>query len=91
LLTPSSWVYAKFRSKVGFILGTTSFVAVLFNYYHIPECGGRTVEESYKLRIQGAPTCKFAKAQTSTEDSRPSEAVPNVYGDELRRRRMDFS
>ncbi|KAF4443542.1 hypothetical protein F53441_11397 [Fusarium austroafricanum] len=55
--------YAGLGSKVGFIFGVTSFFALLFSWFCIPECGGKTLEEIDDLFIRGAPIRQFRTAK----------------------------
>ncbi|RNJ57958.1 hypothetical protein D7B24_005442 [Verticillium nonalfalfae] len=63
LLSPA---YAGLGSKVGFIFGSTSFFAILFAWFCIPECGGKTLEEIDELFLRGVPVRKFRTAGTET-------------------------
>lgn len=55
--------YAGLGSKVGFIFGSTAFVAILFSLFCVPECSGKTLEEIDRLFIQGVPIRKFGKVR----------------------------
>lgn len=37
--------YAALGSKVGFIFGVTAFMAIIFTFFCIPECSGKTLKE----------------------------------------------
>ncbi|KAF2176432.1 general substrate transporter [Zopfia rhizophila CBS 207.26] len=56
--------YAGLGSKVGFIFGTTAFCAVIFSWFCIPECSGKTLEEIDELFLEGVPIAKFGKTHT---------------------------
>ncbi|KAI6367396.1 hypothetical protein MCOR25_004932 [Pyricularia grisea] len=45
--------YAGLGSKVGFIFGGFCFLSVLFTWFFIPECTGKTLEEIDRLFIDG--------------------------------------
>lgn len=51
--------YANLESKVGFIFGGLSFCAMLFTYFCVPECKGKTLEEIDVLFHQGVSVRKF--------------------------------
>ncbi|EEU40650.1 uncharacterized protein NECHADRAFT_33619 [Fusarium vanettenii 77-13-4] len=59
--------HAGLGSKVGFIFGTTAFMATLFSWFCIPECGGKTLEEIDELFIRGVPISKFRTAKLSSD------------------------
>jgi len=56
--------YANLGSKVGFIFGATAFCAMLFSWFCIPECGGKTLEEIDELFLEGVPIKRFGKTHT---------------------------
>lgn len=51
--------YAGLHSRVGFIFGSTAFLAVLFSLFCIPECSGKTLEEIDQLFVERVPVRKF--------------------------------
>lgn len=53
--------YAGLGSKVGFIFGATAFCAVIFTWFCIPECGGKTLEEIDELFLEGVLIKQFGK------------------------------
>ncbi|KAI0018645.1 sugar transporter [Xylariomycetidae sp. FL0641] len=53
---------ANLGSKVGFIFGSVVVVSLVFTYFYIPECKGRTLEEIDLLFEAGVPTRKFKHA-----------------------------
>ncbi|KAF4339615.1 RGT2-Sensor of high external glucose concentration [Fusarium beomiforme] len=59
--------HAGLGSKVGFIFSMTSFLAKLFSWFCIPECGGKTLEEIDELFAQGVPIRKFSTAKVSLD------------------------
>ncbi|KAM5368937.1 hypothetical protein ACJZ2D_009246 [Fusarium nematophilum] len=59
--------YAGLGSKVGFIFGTTAFLATLFSWFFVPECGGKTLEEIDELFIRGVPIRKFRTAVLNSD------------------------
>ncbi|KAL6353639.1 hypothetical protein LRP88_14137 [Fusarium phalaenopsidis] len=59
--------HAGLGSKVGFIFGTTAFMATLFSWFCIPECGGKTLEEIDELFVRGVPISKFRTAKLSSD------------------------
>ncbi|OLN95876.1 Hexose transporter HXT15 [Colletotrichum chlorophyti] len=70
--------YAGLGSKVGFIFGATSFLAIIFSLFCVPECGGKTLEEIDALFVQGVPIRDFRRADIRI-DRDDSEA-----GDDLK-------
>lgn len=54
--------YAGLGSKVGFIFGATALGAVVFTWFCIPECSGKSLEEIDELFLEGTPIRKFKKA-----------------------------
>ncbi|KAM0327110.1 hypothetical protein ACHAQA_006238 [Verticillium albo-atrum] len=76
LLSPQ---YAGLGSKVGFIFGSTAFLALLFSWFCIPECGGKTLEEIDELFLRGVPIRKFRHARVGTQ-SGESEVLKDVEG-----------
>lgn len=59
--------HAGLGSKVGFIFGTTAFMATLFSWFCIPECGGKTLEEIDDLFVRGVPISKFRTAKLGSD------------------------
>ncbi|CCT62829.1 related to RGT2-Sensor of high external glucose concentrations [Fusarium fujikuroi] len=59
--------HAGLGSKVGFIFGVTSFMATLFSWLCIPECGGKTLEEIDELFTRGVPIRKFRTIKVSVD------------------------
>ncbi|RSM07177.1 hypothetical protein CDV31_008729 [Fusarium ambrosium] len=59
--------HAGLGSKVGFIFGTTAFMATLFSWFCIPECGGKTLEEIDELFVRGVPISKFRTAKVGSD------------------------
>jgi MFS transporter, SP family, sugar:H+ symporter len=51
--------YANLDAKVGFIFGSTAICALIFGYFCVPECKGRSLEEVDRLFIDGVPIRKF--------------------------------
>lgn len=51
--------YANLGSKLGFVFGSFSFCAVIFTYFCVPECKGKTLEQLDLLFHQGVPLRKF--------------------------------
>ncbi|KAM0429236.1 hypothetical protein ACHAPT_006450 [Fusarium lateritium] len=71
--------HAGLGSKVGFIFGTTAFLATLFSWFCVPECGGKTLEEIDELFIRGVPISKFRTAEVRS-DLEASEDVEVFKG-----------
>lgn len=69
--------YAGLGSKVGFIFGVTSFMALIFSFVCVPECGGRTLEEIDELFERGVRIRDFrtAKLAGGFEDSDEGSSV----------------
>lgn len=55
--------YAALGSKVGFIYGSFAFLGILFSYFCIPECSGKTLEEIDGLFLDGVPIRKFGETK----------------------------
>lgn len=56
--------------KIGYIFLGFSITSLLFAYFCIPECRGRTLEEIDQLFLEGTPVRKFRKARpTLFEDT----------------------
>lgn len=70
--------YAGLGSKVGFIFGSTAFLATLFSWFFVPECGGKTLEEIDELFIRGVPIRKFHTAQMNL-DLEGSDVVGDAF------------
>lgn len=60
--------YANLGSKVGFIFGSLAFVALLFSYFCIPECSGKSLEEIDQLFLEKTPIRKFKNATPHLND-----------------------
>ena len=61
--------YAGLGSKVGFIFGATAAGAVLFTWFSIPECSGKTLEEIDELFLEGVPIRKFGNTRVSSPNA----------------------
>lgn len=67
--------------QVGFIFMVTSFISLLFAYFCIPECFGKTLEEVDQLFLEQVPIRKFrnirptllgiSDSEVETKDSTP--------------------
>ena len=44
------------------IFGSTSILAIIFTYYCVPECKGKSLEEVDRLFLDGVPLRKFQQA-----------------------------
>ncbi|ROW08386.1 hypothetical protein VMCG_03098 [Cytospora schulzeri] len=55
--------YADLGSKVGFIYGSFAFLAMIFTYFCIPECKGKTLEEIDALFLDGVPIRQFRETR----------------------------
>lgn len=66
--------HAGLGSKVGFIFGVTAFGAVLFTWFCIPECSGKTLEEIDELFLEGVPIREFkgTKSRAHVQDREDS-------------------
>jgi hypothetical protein len=51
--------YANLGSKVGFIFGSFAVLAILFSYFCVPECKGKSLEEIDELFARGVSLRKF--------------------------------
>lgn len=70
--------YANLKSKVGFIFGAMAMVSLVFVYFCVPECKGRTLEEIDLLFASGVPLRHFQKV--NLDDVR--SASPKLGQDE---------
>lgn len=61
--------YAGLGSKVGFIFGNTAFYAMLFSYFCVPDCGGKTLEEVDQLFLEKTPIRDFGKTRVHIDTS----------------------
>ncbi|KAJ3542365.1 hypothetical protein NM208_g3256 [Fusarium decemcellulare] len=71
--------HAGLGSKVGFIFGSTAFLATLFSWFCVPECGGKTLEEIDELFLRGVSIRHFRTASLNS-DLEGSEAGDVVKG-----------
>lgn len=62
--------YAGLGSKVGFIFGAMATGAVLFTWFCIPECSGKTLEEIDELFLESVPIRKFGNARVSSPNAK---------------------
>lgn len=53
--------YANLQSKVGFIYGGISVMSIIFVFFCVPECQGRSFEEIDQLFRSGTPLRAFQK------------------------------
>lgn len=52
-------------SKVGFIFGSIAALSLIFTYFCVPECKGKTLEQIDWLFSKKVPLRKFGKADVS--------------------------
>ena len=71
--------YAGLGSKVGFIFATTACGAVIFSWFCIPECSGKTLEEIDELFLEGVPIRKFGVTKGKLQDG---DAMDGAAGKE---------
>ncbi|KAF4345552.1 hypothetical protein FBEOM_502 [Fusarium beomiforme] len=57
--------YAGLNSKVGFIFGGIMATAIVFVFFCVPECTGKTLEQVDFLFNQGVPTRQFGKVDAA--------------------------
>jgi MFS transporter, SP family, sugar:H+ symporter len=55
--------YANLGSQVGFIYGSVAAVSLIFCYFCVPDCAGRTLEEIDVLFESNTPIRSFRSAQ----------------------------
>ncbi|KAK8124249.1 sugar transporter [Apiospora kogelbergensis] len=72
--------YAELGSKVGFIFGSIAAVSIVFVYFCVPDCNGRSLEETEWLFENHTPTRKFASTkvdlqQAKSDDFREAQSV----------------
>uniref|UniRef100_A0A8H7K9P3 Major facilitator superfamily (MFS) profile domain-containing protein n=1 Tax=Bionectria ochroleuca TaxID=29856 RepID=A0A8H7K9P3_BIOOC len=53
------YLLAALGSKTGFVFGSVAFLGVLFIYFCIPECKGKTLEQVDRMFQEGVPLRKF--------------------------------
>ncbi|KAI9050374.1 hypothetical protein LZ554_005539 [Drepanopeziza brunnea f. sp. 'monogermtubi'] len=51
--------YAALGSKVGFIFGAVGVCALVFSFFCVPECKGRTLEQVDRMFIESVPLRRF--------------------------------
>lgn len=51
------------NSKTGFVFGSVSFLGVLFIFFCVPECKGKTLEQVDRMFQEGVPLRKFGDYQ----------------------------
>jgi SP family sugar:H+ symporter-like MFS transporter len=56
------YLLARLGSKVGFIFGSFSFCAMVFTYFCVPECKGKSLEEIDLLFHEGVSLRKFGSS-----------------------------
>ncbi|KUL82581.1 hypothetical protein ZTR_09361 [Talaromyces verruculosus] len=74
--------YADLGSKVGFIFGGLSFCAMMFTYFCVPECKGKSLEEIDVLFHQGLSVRKFGSFKgemSSIEDDIKLGKIDNEH------------
>jgi hypothetical protein len=59
--------YAALGSKVGFIFGSFAICSIVFTYFCIPECKGKTLEEIDRLFLEKVPIRKFKQTKIPVE------------------------
>lgn len=59
--------YANLGAKVGFIFGGCAVLAIIFAFFCVPECKGRTLEEIDRLFLDGVPIRKFNKVEIAIQ------------------------
>ncbi|OBT71175.1 hypothetical protein VF21_10093 [Pseudogymnoascus sp. 05NY08] len=67
--------YANLGSKVGYIFGSTSILAIIFTYYCVPECKGKTLEELDRLFLDGVPLRQFQQTTVVPELDEKEQTV----------------
>lgn len=61
-------------SKVGFVYGAFSLLSILFVWFCLPECGGRSLEELDELFQAGVQAWNFKGHQTTGIGARIAQA-----------------
>lgn len=51
--------YGNLKSKVGFIYGSMAFCALVFTFFFVPECKGKSLEEIYLMFMEKVPIRQF--------------------------------
>jgi MFS transporter, SP family, sugar:H+ symporter len=67
--------YANLGSKVGFIYGSVAAVSLIFAYFFVPDCKGRSLEEIDELFASGIPNRKFHEYQLESEEDLKGQPV----------------
>lgn len=52
-------------SKTGFVFGSVSVLSILFIYFCVPECRGKTLEQIDRMFQEGVPLRHFANYSSS--------------------------
>ena len=64
-------------AQVGFIFGSVAVLALVFAFFFVPDCTGRTLEEIDKLFESGTPLRHFKKAQIQLSPSEMELSADN--------------
>lgn len=59
---------ANLHSKVGFIFGSIAAVSIIFAYFCVPNCQGRSLEEVNWLFENKVPTRQFGKTEINLQE-----------------------
>lgn len=72
--------YANLHSKVGFIYGSMAVCTLLFTFFLVPECKGKSLEEIDLMFQEGVPLRRFGSYQASARlgDVMGKETPPNT-------------
>lgn len=70
--------YAALGSRVGFIFGSVAALSLVFVYFSVPDCSGRTLEEIDRLFESGVSLRKFKETQLEDDSSAKSEDYERV-------------
>ncbi|CAH0052386.1 unnamed protein product [Clonostachys solani] len=58
------YLLAALGSKTGFVFGSVAFLGILFIYFCVPECKGKTLEQVDRMFQEGVPLRKFGSFET---------------------------
>jgi MFS transporter, SP family, sugar:H+ symporter len=71
--------YANLGSKVGFIFGSIACVSILFAYFIVPDCKGRSLEEIDRLFSSGIPARRFHKEPVDIQEETVKDTAVEIH------------
>lgn len=75
--------YAGLQSKVGFIYGSLAALALLFTWFFVPECKGKTLEQvdfmfTKGVKLRNFGSYKFTNLVTGEEEAKAQQIIQDV-------------